>query len=172
VVRVPFVRQKLDGVVVGLADRTELEPGRLVAPTAVREDDVPADLVELALWMAGEYCSTPARALSLVLPPPGKPRTELWARRTDVPLDEARLTENQRSLLERLPAAASGDLQSLRRLEARGLVAIEPRQRRRAPRTDVAASGPVELTPEQEAAPPAPGSSWALRRRGRRPGTR
>ena len=40
---------------------------------------MPPELVELALWMADEYCSTPARALSLVLPPPGRPRTELWA---------------------------------------------------------------------------------------------
>jgi primosomal protein N' (replication factor Y) len=36
----------------------------------VRDDSIPADLVELALWMATEYCSTPARALGLVMPPP------------------------------------------------------------------------------------------------------
>ncbi len=152
IVRVPFGRQALDGVVVGLADETEVAPERLVAPTGVREDDVPADLVELALWMAVEYCSTPARALSLVLPPRGKPRTELWARRTDAELDGQRLTENQRALLGALPAPAGRDLPALRRLEGRGLVAIEPRQRRRAPRTDVAPSPPVELTPEQAAA--------------------
>src|SRR5205814_2007311 len=99
VVKVPFGRQALDGVVVGLADHTELAPERLVAPTSVREDDVPGDLVELALWMAAEYCSTPARALSLVLPPKGKPRTELWARRTEAELDGERLTDNQRALL-------------------------------------------------------------------------
>src|SRR3954447_8276679 len=152
VVKVPFGRQALDGVVVGLADETELAPERLVAPTSVRADDVPPDLVELALWMAREYCSTPARALSLVLPPRGKPRTELWAFRTDAELDGERLTGNQRALLGRLPALAGGDLGSLRRLEARGLVTIEPRQRRRAPRTDVAPSDPVELTREQAAA--------------------
>ena len=79
IVRIPFGRQALDGVVVGLADTSELPQERLVAPTAVRADDVPDDLVELALWMAREYCSTPARALSLVLPPRGRPRTQLWA---------------------------------------------------------------------------------------------
>src|SRR3954452_14788377 len=57
VVRVPFGRQALDGVVVGLAPASELPPERLVAPSAVREDSVPADLVELALWMAAEYAS-------------------------------------------------------------------------------------------------------------------
>ena len=152
VVRVPFGRQALDGVVVGLADATELAPERLVAPTSVREDDVPEDLVDLALWMAREYCSTPARALSLVLPPRGKPRTELWARRTDAPLDGERLTDNQRALLDGLPALARGGVSALRRLEARGLVAIEPRQRRRVPRTDVEPSKRLELTPEQVAA--------------------
>ena len=103
VVRVPFGHQKLDGVVVGLASESELPPERLVAPSSVREDSVPPDLVELALWMAAEYASTPARALSLVLPPAGKPRLRLWASRTDAALDGERLSERQRALLERLP---------------------------------------------------------------------
>ena len=152
IVRVPFGRQALDGVVVGLADASELAPERLVAPSGVREDDLPADLVGLALWMADEYCSTPARALSLVLPPRGRPRTELWARRTGAPLEGERLSDRQRALLASLPAPARGDLPSLRRLEARGLVAVEPRACRRAPRTDAAPQPPVELTAEQAVA--------------------
>ena len=152
IVRVPFGRQALDGVVVGLAEHTELAPERLVAPTGVREDDVPEDLVELALWMAEEYCSTPARALQLVLPPRGKPRTETWAFRTDAPLDGERLTGNQRALLDALPMRATGQLPALRRLEGRGLVALEDRQRRRSPRTDVQAAPAVALTADQEAA--------------------
>src|SRR5690349_13702174 len=135
VVRVPFGRQRLDGVVVGLAAASELPAERLVAPSAVREDSVPADLVELALWMAAEYASTPARALSLVLPPPGRPRTRLWARRTEAALDGERLTERQHALLDRLPGPAGDDVGSLRRLEARGLVALEPRAERREPLT-------------------------------------
>ena len=87
--------------------------------------------------MAVEYCSTPARSLQLVLPPKGKPRTEPWAFRTGAPLDGERLTDNQRALLDALPMRATGQLPALRRLEARGLVALEDRQRRRAPRTDV-----------------------------------
>src|SRR4051794_6020324 len=165
VVRVPFGRQRLDGVVVGLAAKSELPPERLVAPSAVREDSVPPDLVELALWMAAEYASTPARALSLVLPPPGRPRTRLWARRTEAALDGERLTERQRALLGRLPAPAGEDLGSLRRLEARGLVALEPRAQRREPLTRPPADRPGEPTPGQAAAlgagagggaPPAP----------------
>jgi primosomal protein N' (replication factor Y) len=152
VVRVPFGRQALDGVVVGLADTTEVPAEKLVTPTAVRADSVPPELVELALWMADEYCSTPARALSLVLPPKGKPRTELWAERTERPLDGERLTDNQRALLAGLPRAAGRDLGALRRLEGRGLVAIGPRGRRRAPLTVAHADHEVALTAEQEAA--------------------
>ena len=55
VVRIPFGRQALDGVVVGLAERSEVAEERLVAPTAVRDESLPPDLVELALWMAAEY---------------------------------------------------------------------------------------------------------------------
>jgi primosomal protein N' (replication factor Y) (superfamily II helicase) len=151
VVRVPFGRQALDGVVVDLADRSDVPVERLVQASAVREDAVPEELVDLALWMAAEYCSTPARALSLVLPPRGRERTVLWAARTGE-VDGRRLTDNQRVLLERLPAPAGDDLPALRRLEARGLVAIAPRAQRRAPRTNAAADRAVELTAEQEAA--------------------
>jgi primosomal protein N' (replication factor Y) len=152
VVRIPFGRQKLDGVVVDLAASSEVPEDRLVRATAVRAESVPEDLVELALWMAAEYCSTPARALSLVLPPPGRARTLLWAARTAAALDGERLTANQRALLERLPGPAGEDLGALRRLEARGLVTIAPRARRRVPRTNPAADRAVELTAEQAAA--------------------
>src|SRR4051812_39484628 len=134
VVRIPFGRQRLDGVVVDIAASSEVPEDKLVRATGVRAESVPEDLVDLALWMAREYCSTPARALSLVLPPPGRARTLLWAQRTAAPLDGQRLTDNQRALLARLPGPAGEDLGALRRLEARGLVAIAPRARRRVPR--------------------------------------
>ena len=61
----PFGHQKLEGVVVGTAESTDVPDDKLVAITAVREDSIPRELVDLALWMAEEYCSTPARALAL-----------------------------------------------------------------------------------------------------------
>ncbi|HVL94804.1 MAG TPA: primosomal protein N' [Solirubrobacteraceae bacterium] len=151
VVRIPFGHQKLTGVVTELAETSELPEERLVAPTQVLPESIPAELVDLARWMAHEYCSTPARALSLVLPPPGRPRTELWAQRTAAALDGERLTDRQRAALERLPARTGDDLPVLRRLEARGLVEIVERVRRRAPLTTPAADRAVELTGEQEA---------------------
>ncbi len=69
VVRVPFGRQRLLGVVVELAESSELPPERLAEPLEALETGVPAELVRLGLWVAREYCSTPSRGLRLVLPP-------------------------------------------------------------------------------------------------------
>ena len=135
IVKIPFGHQKLEGVVIGLAETTDVPDEKLVTPTGIRDDSLPRDLVDLALWMAEEYCSTPARALALVTPPPGKAKTYLWAEPTSA---DGKLTDNQRALLERLPGPTGEDLPALRRLEKRGLVTITPRIARRAPRTNPA----------------------------------
>ncbi len=66
VVSVRFGRSKVRGVVVGTGD----EPPAGVEPALVGPvlDEVPAALVDLALWVADYYGSTPARALELVAP--------------------------------------------------------------------------------------------------------
>ena len=100
---VPFGRRDVVGVVTGLAEESAHD---VVAPRRVLDADLPAELVDLALWMAAEYCSTPARALSLLLPPKGtRPKTALWASRTadGAPSAGPRLTERQRGLLDTLP---------------------------------------------------------------------
>ena len=66
---VPFGPRRLLGVVVDLAEESELPPERLAEPLSALEADVPAPLVRLGLWLAREYCSAPARGLALVLPP-------------------------------------------------------------------------------------------------------
>src|SRR6476620_9943365 len=66
---VPFGRRRLVGVVVGLAEHSDVPPERLVEPLKALGRGVPAELVSLGLWVAEEYCSTPARGLALVLPP-------------------------------------------------------------------------------------------------------
>src|SRR3954462_15398256 len=87
VVMVPFARRQVLGVVVELAERSELPPERLAPPLRALEADVPPELVRLGLWVGEEYCSTPARGLALVLPPGtgtgakqrARPRTSLTA---------------------------------------------------------------------------------------------
>ncbi len=148
---VPFGRRDVTGVVVAMAEHSDVPPEKLVAPRRVLSEQVPPDLVDLAAWMAGEYVSTFARALQLVMPPGGvSARNLMWAEPlTLVPEpgqpgpDGKRLTPNQSDLLRSLPRFAGSDLGALRRLEARGLVRIGPRPRRRAPEhVAVGARGP------------------------------
>ena len=174
VLLVPFGRRRTLGVVVEVAERSDLPPERLAEPIAALGAGVPAELVELALWAAREYCSTPARGLGLVLPPgtgrsrgPVRPRTELVAEATggaaEALASGARLGSRQRAALEALVAAAGevpagelagADRATLRRLEGRGLVRTREREvARRPPTASIGAvRGPVELTGEQRRA--------------------
>ena len=61
VLLVPFGRQRILGVVVALAAESDLAPERLAEPIAALEAGATPELVELGLWVAREYCSTPAR---------------------------------------------------------------------------------------------------------------
>jgi primosomal protein N' (replication factor Y) len=149
IVRIPFGYQQLDGVVTALADTTEVPDEKLATPTDVRVDTVPRDLVDLALWMAEEYCSTPARALQIVTPPPGKAKTFFYAAPTG---ETGKLTAKQQELMDRLPGPAGKDLAALRRLEHRGLVAITERSERRTPRTNATEDATHDLTEPQAAA--------------------
>src|SRR6266536_2888620 len=66
VVSVPFGRTNVRGVVVAAEEAAPL--GVKAAPVGRVLDEVPATLVDLALWVADYYGSTPARALELVAP--------------------------------------------------------------------------------------------------------
>ena len=171
--RVPFGARRELGVVVELAARSELAPDRLVAPDAIVGAGLTAELVALAAWMAREYCSTPARALSLMLAPgtaggAGAKRS-LVAQLTDAgraaiggeaAAGTTRLSDRQRALLQSLrehgpTIAAQLGTESLRRLETRGLVALErrivPRRPARRALGHAAATAPP-LTGDQRAA--------------------
>ncbi len=149
VVRIPFGRQKLDGVVTSLAATTDVPEEKLVAVTGTRAQSVPPDLVDTALWLADEYCSTRARALQLVVPPKGRPKTELWWTRAG---EDGELTERQAEVVARLPGPSGKDLAVLRRLEARGVVSVAERVQRRTPLTVGEPDREVALTAEQAAA--------------------
>ncbi|MDQ3739388.1 MAG: hypothetical protein M3389_00460, partial [Actinomycetota bacterium] len=109
---VPFGRRDVTGVVVGLAEHSEVPAEKLVRPRRVRQERVPPELVDLAAWMADEYVSTFARALQLVMPPTGaRAKEALWAEPlTLVPEagspgpDGKPPNARQRELLRRLPA--------------------------------------------------------------------
>ncbi|HUB36849.1 MAG TPA: primosomal protein N' [Solirubrobacteraceae bacterium] len=111
---VPFARRNVLGVVVGLAQESEIAQEKLLAPLRALELGVPGELVALARWIAAEYCSTLARSLALVLPPGAARRLSGRRRgasvRTEHPAVGARrplpppLTQAQREVLEPLCA--------------------------------------------------------------------
>jgi primosomal protein N' (replication factor Y) len=175
VVMVPFARRQVLGVVVDLADRSELPPERLATPLRALEADVPPELVRLGLWVGEEYCSTPARGLALVLPPGtgtgakqrARPRTTLTASITDAgrAADPSSLGVAQRRVLDALSGAplsaaeacraAGCGHDTLKRLAARDLIALDQVRIRRAPAAAGIGSGRAEgasLTPAQAAA--------------------
>jgi primosomal protein N' (replication factor Y) len=172
IVRVPFGRRRLLGVVVELAETSDLSPERLAEPIEALEAGTPPELVRLGLWVAREYCSTPSRGLQLVLPPGTgaagqRVRSRLELRAEIAAAGEAalsggeRLGVKQRAVLEalragemsapELAAAVGSDRGVLRRLEERGLIATRSsRVRRRSIHPEVGArGGRPELLPEQ-----------------------
>jgi primosomal protein N' (replication factor Y) len=170
---VPFGRRRVLGVVVDMASRSDVPDERLVEPLAALERDLPRELLSLGLWVAEEYCSTPARGLGLVLPPGtgtgASPRvgarTALVATLTEAGYDAvaagARVGPRQRAALEALAGGAmpaselarvSGCAHAaLRGLERRGLVELTRTELRRRPRvTRVGArAGSATLTKAQ-----------------------
>jgi primosomal protein N' (replication factor Y) (superfamily II helicase) len=118
---VPFGRREILGVVTALADSSEVSEEKLLEPLRALDEGpptLPIDLVALAEWLAAEYCSTLARALSLVLPPAATRRLSGRKRRTPPPRPEhsplgartARaptLTSEQAQVLTELSSALS-----------------------------------------------------------------
>jgi primosomal protein N' (replication factor Y) len=111
VLSVRFGASKRRGVVVGL----EPEAPDGVDPIAAGRvlDELPPALVDLALWTADYYGSTPARALALVAPPVPKRRGERREPSRDYSLggesEPAALSEPQRAALTRIEAALGED---------------------------------------------------------------
>ena len=154
---VPFGRRRIHGLVVGVVPTSDLPPERLVEPLECLEAGVPGELVELGLWVAERYCSTPARGLALVLPPgTGTAGTAAGGRARE--LLEAELTQDGRRALRpegtrlgprqhaALQGLAEGPLlvaelsartkighSALKSLASRGLVRISSRDMERRP---------------------------------------
>ncbi|NUR76142.1 MAG: DEAD/DEAH box helicase, partial [Thermoleophilia bacterium] len=74
IVRVPFGRSRVRGIVTALVDAPPT--GVEARPIEGVVGAIPQTLVELALWIADYYGSTPARALALVAPATPQRRKE------------------------------------------------------------------------------------------------
>jgi len=109
VLSVQFGAAKRRGVVVAL----EQDPPEGVDPIAAGRvlDELPPALVDLALWTADYYGSTPARALALVAPPKPARRGEQKRPSRNYALggeaEPHELSGPQRAALERIEAAVA-----------------------------------------------------------------
>jgi primosomal protein N' (replication factor Y) len=126
VVRVPFGRRRELGVVVELAEASELPPERLAEPLEAMEAGVPAELVRLGLWIGCEYCSTPSRGLRLMLPPGVEVRKRRERPRLEHPEVGARSTRpqllpEQERVVERVVSALDGEAGADRELLLHGV---------------------------------------------------
>jgi primosomal protein N' (replication factor Y) (superfamily II helicase) len=107
IVTMPFGRRRARGIVDGI----EARPPEGVVPVAIGEvvGEVPATLVDLALWLADYYGSTPARALALVAPEMAKrrkvqaPPAERQALEGEA--EPSELVPEQRTAIERIVGA-------------------------------------------------------------------
>jgi primosomal protein N' (replication factor Y) len=104
IVRIPFGRSRARGIVVELVDAPP--EGVDVRPVDGVAGDIPPSLVELALWLADYYGSTPARALALVAPETPKRRKEqpppAERQSLDGEAEPLELSEEQRVAVERI----------------------------------------------------------------------
>jgi primosomal protein N' (replication factor Y) len=104
VVEARFGRQRLRGIVAELG--VEAPPGIEVSEVERVLETLPGPLFELALWLAGYYGSTPARALALVAPEARKRRGErsepVAAELLAAEAAPARLTGSQRAAVARI----------------------------------------------------------------------
>ena len=176
VLEVPFGRRRITGVVVELSETSDLPREKLAEPVRVLGDGTNQDLVDLGLWIASEYCSTPARGLGLVLPPgtgAGGERTRfrveklssITAAGREALENGSRLGAKQmlalQQLLEgdltgrQLAARVEVDAGTLKRLEERGLIErtqVNVRRRPDGAGVGTAAVHAPELTEGQAAA--------------------
>jgi primosomal protein N' (replication factor Y) (superfamily II helicase) len=111
VVEVRFGNAKRRGLVVELG--VEAPAGVAISPIERVVDELPPKLVELALWLADYYGSTPARALALVAPVARKPRgvRAQPGVREELPGEDEppSLSDSQRAAVERIVDAAGGN---------------------------------------------------------------
>ena len=108
VVSVRFGRSRVRGVVVATGEAPP--PGVQAAPITGVLDELSPALVDLALWVAEYYGSTPARALELVAPRMRKRRGEVKPSAAGLPGESApdRLTPEQVAAVDAIVAAMDG----------------------------------------------------------------
>ena len=154
---VPLAGRSVRGVVVEAGGPSQHEGKLAVVERLADEPRIAPVVLELCLWIASYYGSTPARALALALPPRVRPPRDTWVSATGVPATTARrrallalLADGPLPLAELVERAGTTGA-TVRKLAADGLVTLEARLR--VPTVTAGRTPkPEALTPEQTAA--------------------
>jgi primosomal protein N' (replication factor Y) (superfamily II helicase) len=135
VVYVPLAGRSVRGVVVEAGGPSQHEGALAVVERLGEEPRIAPLVLELCLWIARYYGSTPARALALALPPRVRAPRDTWVSATGAP----GTTERRRALLAELAggplplpelvARARTTAATVRRLAEDGLVQLDARLR-------------------------------------------
>lgn len=168
-VKVPFGRREVLGCVTALLEKSERDNLRPIVRVIGAQSLITPKVLELVRWMAGYYCCAPETALRSVLPQAVRKEQAGWRERLVVRLvPDARevpgLTRRQQELwvllkrqgdgtmpLRELIETAGTTAGTVRRLEDRGLVVIQPEISERDPYANeqILPSKPLPLNPDQ-----------------------
>ncbi len=104
---VPFGARRLEGIVVGLAETTELSETSSIEAIVYPEPLLTVQQIELAQWMARRYLAPFADCIWLFLPPGIEDKVETLIELAPEAVTENNFTDKQRALIERVREAGS-----------------------------------------------------------------
>lgn len=167
-VKVPFGRRTVMGCVTALVERSPHDKLRALIDVVGTQSLVTSKVMKLARWIGEYYCCAPEIALKSVLPQAVRKEQEGWKESLFVslnpspPTESAKLTRRQKEVLEivrekeslllrDLVKTAGTTADTVRRLENKGLVAIQSRISERDPyaNENILPTQPLDLNEEQ-----------------------
>lgn len=167
-VKAPFGRRSVMGCVTALIDQSPHDKLRALIDVVGAQSLVTPKVMKLARWIGEYYCCAPETALKSVLPQAVRKEQEGWKESLFVslvknpPTEPAKLTKRQEEVLEivrrkeslllrELVKEAGTTSDTVRRLENKGLVAIQSKIAERDPyaHENILPTQPLELNDEQ-----------------------
>ena len=157
VVHVPLAGRSVRGVVVEAGGPSQHEGELARVERLADEPRIAPVVLELCLWIAAYYGSTPARALALALPPRVRAPSDTWVSATGLPAHDGAAARRCWSCSPtarcRWPSSSSArgtTAATVRRLAKDGLVALDARLR--VPRVTAGRTPPPEALTEAQTA--------------------
>ena len=170
-VKAPFGRRSVMGCVTALIDQSPHDKLRALIDVVGAQSLVTPKVMKLARWIGEYYCCAPETALKSVLPQAVRKEQEGWKESLFVslvknpPTEPSKLTKRQEEVLEivrrkeslllrELVKEAGTTSDTVRRLENKGLVAIQSKIAERDPyaHENILPTQPLELNDEQATA--------------------